>query len=71
MKRSLLVLSSIVLFSAMSFASVAPDWFGIFDKNHNKRHQPLPESGAVPMLVLSLGVIAGGLTLRQRLASKS
>jgi len=71
MKRSLLLVSSFVLLSAMAFASASPSWENIFDKDKKKRREPMPESGVVPMLVLSLGAIAGGLALKQRRATKT
>jgi hypothetical protein len=71
MKRSLLLLSSFVLLSAMAFATTSPSWEDIFDKHKKKRREAMPESGVVPMLVLSLGAIAGGLTLKQRRSAKT
>ncbi len=71
MKRSLLLVSSFVLLSAMAFASASPSWHDIFDKNKKKRHEAMPESGVVPMLVISLGAIAGGLALKQRRGMKT
>jgi hypothetical protein len=62
MKRSLLYLSSFVLLGAMAYGSVSPI---LFDDGRKKKHA-VPESGVVPMLVLSMGVIAGGLALKHR-----
>ena len=63
MKRLLLLLSSVVLLSAISFASISPIFF---DPNKNKKKHAVPESGVVPMLVVAIGAIAGGLALKQR-----
>jgi hypothetical protein len=63
MKRSLLYLSTFVLLGAMAFGSVSPVWYVDGSK---KKKQAVPESGVVPMLVLSMGVIAGGLALKHR-----
>jgi hypothetical protein len=66
MKRSFMFLSSFILLSAMAFATATPSIWDIFDRNRKKRHESVPEFSAVPMLVLSLGTVAGGLALRQR-----
>jgi hypothetical protein len=63
MKRSLFYLSTVVLLSAMSFASISPSWFGDGNK---KKKRAVPESGVLPMLVLSIGTLAGGLALKHR-----
>jgi hypothetical protein len=63
MKRSLLYLSSFVLLGAMAYGSVSPV---LYVDDGRKKKQAVPESGVVPMLVLSMGVIAGGLVLKQR-----
>jgi len=70
MKRSLLFVSSFVLLSAMAFATASPNLRDIFDKNKKKRRE-LPEFGAVSMLVLSLGTIAGGLAVKKRRGTKA
>jgi hypothetical protein len=68
MKRSLILLSSFVILGALAVASASPV-DDIFDRK-KKRHDNVPESGVVPMLVLSLGAIAGGLALKQRRGTK-
>jgi hypothetical protein len=68
MKRSLLFLSSFVILGALTVASASVN--DIFDQN-KKRRDTVPESGVVPMLVLSLGAIAGGLALKQRRGTKT
>jgi hypothetical protein len=65
MKRSLMFLSSFVLLSAMAFASPLTSII------NRKKNQAVPESGVVPMLVLSLGAVAGGLALKRRRATKT
>ncbi len=65
MKRTVMFLSSFILLSAMAFASTSLNWDSILDR-HKKKQESVPESGVVPMLVLSLGTIAGGLALKQR-----
>jgi hypothetical protein len=68
MKRSLILLSSFVILGALAVASASPI-NDIFDRK--KKRRDLPESGVVPMLVLSLGAISGGLALRQRRGTKT
>jgi hypothetical protein len=64
MKRLWLFLPMLCLFSAMAFAS--PNWGDGSD--HKKHHHPqaVSELGVAPMLVLSVGAIAGGLILKRR-----
>jgi len=69
MKRSLILLSSFLILGALTVASASPV-NDIFDRDR-KRRNTVPESGVVPMLVLSLGAIAGGLALKQRRGSKT
>jgi hypothetical protein len=71
MKRSLIFLSSFVLLSAMAFATASPNLRDIFDKNKKKHREAVPELGVASMLVLSLGTIAGALTLKQRRGTKT
>jgi len=61
-------LSSFVILGALTVASASVN--DIFDQN-KKRRDTVPESGVVPMLVLSLGAIAGGLALKQRRGTKT
>lgn len=70
MKRSLIFLSSFIILGALTIASASPV-NDIFDNKNKKRRDTAPESGVVPMLVLSLGAIAGGLALKQRRGTKT
>lgn len=63
MKRLWLFLPMLLMFTAMAFAS--PNWGDGWD--HKKHHpQAVSEFGVAPMLVLSVGAIAGGLILKRR-----
>lgn len=63
MRRSLLCLSAIVLFSSMVLASSRPD---DGREGKHKHHYATPEAGVISMLALSAGALAGGLALRHR-----
>jgi len=69
MRRLLLFLSVVFLYSAVAFAYPSanqPDWF-----NKQRRKQTLSETGVAPMLVLSLAAIGGGLALKRRRSANS
>jgi hypothetical protein len=68
MKRSLMFLASILLFSSMAMAFPSDHsngWNWDKDKHHH-HHQAVPELGVAPMLALSFATMAGGLALKRR-----
>jgi hypothetical protein len=79
MKRSLMFLSALLLFSSMAMASPSYDssWGSDWDKDHHHHHhkggdpKAVPELGVVPMLALSFATMAGGLTLKRRRSAKT
>lgn len=72
MKRSLLFLSALLLFSSMAFARPSNDWgWGNDWDKHHKKHHAVPELGVVPMLAVSFATMAGGLALKRRRGTKT
>jgi hypothetical protein len=82
MRRSLMFLSALLLFSSLAFARPSGDWGWGGDGNQGndggkhckwnddkckKDHgRSVPELGVAPMLALSFATMAGGLALKRR-----
>lgn len=72
MKRSLMYVSAIVLFGAITLAAAGPNSQGQ-NQNGNgnqiqnrKRPRRVPEPSVIGMLGLSAGAVASGLAIRRR-----
>ena len=60
MKKSCAVICALVILSAIALGSSDP-----WDRKKKHEHNT-PESGAVPMLVLALSTVTGGVILKRR-----